>query len=164
MESVARHLVAEAWNREGIDFDLFARTAFNRYYYACYRLARRMLAEIYPDDPVPPHKALPEKIENTLYKFLRDAATKAARTGAITESEAMKIKHSVREATNDLSNVLRAGYAVRCIADYELDEAVVKQNGKIVLYSTSLASASNWFDRANRFCGTLISEWHALGY
>ena len=164
MECVARHLVAEARSREGVEFDLFARTAFNRYYYACYRIVRRMLAEIYPNEAVPPHKSLPEKIENKLYKFLRDAATNAVRTGTITQSEAMKIKHTVREATNELGNVLRTGYAVRCIADYELDEVVTKDNGKIVLCSTSLASASNWFERVDRFCGTLISEWHSLGY
>lgn len=163
METVAAFLEAEARQRARSDYDLFARSAFNRYYYACYRIVWTLHKTIYPATRVPGHSNLPERIEGDLYDRYRKQVWAAERNNLLSADDGERLRANVRRLTSDLSNLLREGYAVRCVADYDLDVLVVLNGANFTLESTSLATASGWIRRVNLLCGSLISEWRRLG-
>ena len=163
MQIVAKHLELEANRRQGEELDLFARSAFNRYYYACYRLVWQLHKTVYPEMNVPGHRDLPDKIERSLYRKFLSQFQRAAKRRLISEGKAKQLRSSVRRSTSELSNVLRQSYGVRCTADYHPEILVIREGSKLVLELTSLAVAPGWVKRVNQLCSSLISEWKSLG-
>jgi hypothetical protein len=164
MERVAKHLEEEAVRRHNADeIDVFARSAFNRFYYACYRIVWKLHTRVYPGERVPAHTHLPEIIEGKLYRRYLDRARGARRNRLISDADYQKLRHKVRELTASLSNLLREGYAVRCVADYEPDKRIANDGKRLMLESTSLPTAVRWVERVSHLCGNLLSEWKSLG-
>ncbi len=76
--------------------DLFARSAFNRYYYACFYEARYLMRLHYPGAKVPAHKDIPDSIEKIIRMLLRQVRN-AHKTGLINWQDRVK-KEGARKA------------------------------------------------------------------
>jgi len=146
------------------DVDAFARSAFNRYYYASYLVARGLDREIRAAAQSPGHKALPEIIVGTLRERILRELRSAAKSRLLPYGRVESCKAKVCSATQSLSELLISGYGLRVIADYE-PEQIAHRNGKTVLLSgTTLDAAARWPERADRFCGEILSVWKELGH
>lgn len=164
MQKVAELLSREVHSRNSLnEKDLFARSAINRYYYACYRVVWDLLKTVYPNKKVPGHSNLPIKIHSGLYKLISKSLSDAEKRGVMRHSEVAKRRNQVRQSTKELSDILTLSYGVRCIADYEPDKKVVVTGSKVALGETTLHAAAQWLRRTEIHCGNLQSEWNALG-
>lgn len=143
--------------------DLFARSAFNRYYYAAYLVTREMLGEYEPSWKSTPHKNIPNLLEKTLKKIISTELKKIYKKGQITHGERQKTLSAISYATSDLSNLLRVAYDVRVTADYDPELLVENAGGTLILGIQKLSSANCWSDRTNSYCKIIRKILRDLG-
>ena len=104
MELVGRHLEEQAERRASmpVEFDLFGRSAFNRYYYATFLLARAMMRNFNPNWQGP-HKGFPDELIGSTGKVLRTAKLRARKVGdKALESKCAVGRHHVHELADPL--------------------------------------------------------------
>lgn len=143
--------------------DLFARSAFNRYYYAAFLITRDMLGEFKSEWKHTPHKGIPGLLEDALKKPVLDQLKKAVRNGIINIGEMSKLRQDLQNATSELANLLREAYDARIIADYEPEVAIEIKGRVFSLKSYSLNAASGWANRASGHCKTIRRIWKDAG-
>jgi hypothetical protein len=80
MQEVALHLQVMANARQGPDRDAFARSAYNRYYYACFLEIRATLKEMSLGWSKAPHNSYPD-ILTAIAKDFRAERERAFRLG-----------------------------------------------------------------------------------
>lgn len=122
---VAERMVKEASVDGESEFDSFARSAFNRFYYSMFLDARKTLIELgFPGNLS--HKRIPIHYRDTVTKKIKHAVRQDSKEHAI-KSKAMLFCRTIAKS-------LEEAYAVRKIADYMPEELVViKSNGEFVL-------------------------------
>lgn len=79
MQEVAHYLQMKAHATTGPERDLFARSAYNRYYYACFLEMRSAVTEMRPEWARSPHKSYPELLSGSVTKTLKTERKKAQR-------------------------------------------------------------------------------------
>jgi hypothetical protein len=163
MMKVVGDYLHQAAKTQQLEFDPYARSAFNRYYYACFLIAREMYARIHPGKGIPSHKQLPSVISTTLGKRIAKSARESARNGSLSEGQSRSISSTALTRSIDLANILNEGYQVRCTADYEPDVLVRRDGTKFHLGKTSLETAARWPDRAGSCASAILSVWRQLG-
>lgn len=143
--------------------DVFARSAFNRYYYASYLITREMLRQLNADWSRSPHSSIPNLLELTIIKQIRSNLKKQKAVGLVSTGEASQMHTSARDSAMGLANILRTAYSVRCVADYEPEEKI-KRNGKTMkLDNHSLDEAQGWPKRASFHTKEIMRVWRKLG-
>lgn len=163
MEGVARHLAAQAKAKDGDEFDKFARSAFNRFYYSCFLIARSLIKEFLPEVGDPKHKEVPAIIKSKLTKRFKDNSDKAVSNHAISIGEAKRSESTMRNSAKALSQILEEGYNVRKLADYKPEVKSERKNNKIMLGFTSIETAENWVSNVHINCKTIRSQWKRIG-
>lgn len=163
MQQVAEHLCVEAKRLKGSDADLFARTAFNRYYYASYLSARELLARLNSQWTSQSHKGIPDLMERSLTDLVRRQAKKLAGKGLLTAAQQSNLVSQVNQASSDIASVLRVAYAVRVVADYKPELLVIFDVPNFTLDSHSDAEARNWKARVDRAKGIILNVTKELG-
>lgn len=157
MKIVGDHLAEVAMSESVMDRkDLFARSAFNRYYYATFLSARSMLARFDSAWERTPHSNLPDLLENTLPGRIRSRADKAAKNGAISHSQKMAVISRAIQSARELAQLLKQALMVRITADYRPDEYIVSGSADISLANCTLASAKGWCKRAEFHVSILL--------
>lgn len=144
--------------------DLFARSAFNRYYYATFLIARSLVADLLPDQVGIGHKALPDLLQKKLLKKVTDQLDKATRAGLIHATQQKQIRSSTLTQISSLVNLLREAYPVRVVADYQPDTKInIGKDGGFELDSVSVNQARKWVKNATSHREGLLRIWRTIG-
>lgn len=158
MHEVAEHLAKHArkQRRNPQDVDRYARSAFNRYYYATFLIARS-LVKLRDPNWRGSHSGLPGELKGKLsrqVKSIRDKANRLQDYSLVNDCEVCI--HNM----NKLSALLSSAYDVRVTADY-LPETIaeISSRGVITLGSTSIEDAKHWPSRASQLTTKIESFW-----
>ncbi len=159
MERVALLLQTTAIGAKGskADFDLFGRSAYNRYYYAMFLLVRDMLAIMNQDWTSVPHKAIPELLNGTVVQRLKRAGKQATKIG---DGDANKLCSQAVSAAIGLADLMKEGYASRITADYNPSIPVVLSGSdRFTLNSVSINVAHDWPNRTRQLTPKILRAW-----
>lgn len=160
MHEVGHYLQIEALKRADPEKDLFARSAYNRYYYSIFLTARNLLSLIDSKYERLPHKSYPEVLLGNIVSTLKKGGRTASKNGD--HALVTKIASAV-SAANDLSNLMEAAYATRIAADYMPS---IKVNfvgpGRFELQGISITDAHNWTARAATWCRVILDAWRQV--
>ncbi|MBT5035918.1 MAG: hypothetical protein HOM51_15495 [Rhodospirillaceae bacterium] len=142
MQKVGHHLQIEAIKKTGAERDIFARSAYNRYYYGAFLDVRKMLAEFDPNWAQMPHKSIPEFLKGSITKIYKRKKSRANRNG---DFELIpKLDNGIRSAAA-LASLMEKANATRVIADYEPSEAVVfSSTQRFSLRNIEITEAHGW--------------------
>jgi len=163
MHQVAEHLSLQARALTGDDADAFGRSAFNRYYYATYLSVRELLASLDSSWETQPHSAIPNLLETTVMRLVRDQAKRMSKSGLLTEAKQHSLAKQAGRASSDIASVLRVAYGVRVVADYRPDQRVGFQHAEFRLAEHSQTEARKWKMRVDRSKGVLMNISKELG-
>ncbi|MEQ1520817.1 MAG: hypothetical protein ABL936_06055 [Aestuariivirga sp.] len=158
MKIVAHHLQLEAHKRSASDEkDCFGRSAYNRYYYAAFLLARSALRTIYGTQVKFNHAEVPQYLETTVLKDIQKFKADAKKVGDLDlKDQCARSEHAARE----LARLLKSAYAVRTTADYEPEVRVVFEDAKrFTLNGLDITQAHEWPARVTTYSSQLVSVW-----
>lgn len=159
MERVALHLQTKAnsFKNSPHEFDLFARSAFNRYYYATFLLTKEMLVGMNPDWKDVKHAGIPQVLDGAVVDKLRKAGKDATR---VEDGQANTLCNQGINAAKGIAELMREGYASRVIADYHPSTRVVlSANNRFMLNNVSINDAHGWPDRTKKLIPTVVRAW-----
>jgi hypothetical protein len=160
MQVVADHLVAKAGSvSKSSERNLFARSAFNRYYYATFLTIRSTLAEIDPRWDEPTHASVPEILRETVVERFNRRVKKMH----VNRNEAEQTKARGCTAAKALADLLETGNEIRKIADYEPEQLVEFKNETAYLNGITSGSARQWCIDAQTRCRVLLNAAKQLG-
>lgn len=163
LHQVAEHLSLQARTLTGDDADAFGRSAFNRYYYAAYLSVRELLASLDTSWEASPHSAIPDLLEITVMRQVRDQAKRMSTSGLITIARHHSLAKQAGQASSDIASILRAAYGVRVVADYRPEQRVAFDRLEFRLAQHTHAEARNWKTRVDRAKKVLMSISKELG-
>lgn len=164
MEQVAEALTHQAVaSRDADEANLFGRSAFNRYYYSVYLAVRAMLQFGHPEIKRFPHKDLPGELTGRVRNRIMEESRKQIRRKLLDESEGAQLIESASTALRELSEILKEGYRIRVVADYDPMELAIVQHGHILLQDKTSDAARQWGRRADRAIGQVKRVWRHLG-
>lgn len=141
MITVANHLRDYACGlNDDPQVDLFGRSAFNRFYYACYWEIRTKLPNIVSDWTKLGHKALPERLEKSVKRDTLGTLEKLRRKRVISDADFGRLSPRITTSIVEIASVMRRGYSVRCTADYAPDLKASKAGGSLTLDGAKLST------------------------
>jgi len=164
MRNVGKHLGehASSLDLEHEEFDSFARSAFNRHYYAIFLQVRSFAKTYYPEGRVM-HGSLPQKLRADILRDLKKATKQAEKLGLISSSEAKAKCSILTESLSELANIVTETYRVRCIADYEPEITVQKSGKNIKLDRFQLSEFEHKLDDCARHTRQVYNISKELG-
>lgn len=158
MQEVARHLQIYAHRHSGDGKDAFARSAYNRYYYACYLLLRELVSEMDPRWKQTRHKSFPDLLGGQITKRLKQERNKARRAEDYVLYE--MIQTSLR-AVREMTRIIKDAYATRLVADYEPAVAVdFTGPERFSLNNVDITQAHEWQDKLSTLVSEIRSTWN----
>ena len=164
MRIVGDHLAGEAANRgDATEFDLFSRSAFNRYYYSAFLSVRRVLKLLDPVWATPSHQSMPEVLRGEVLNRLKRQVRNAQKTGQISQTKGDQLFHAAGTAAVELSNLLKSARETRRLADYEPEIRVVRDGSATKLGEWSLEAARNWERRVEAQSNTILKIYATFG-
>lgn len=145
--------------------DLFARAAFNRYYYAAFLITRQMLGDFNGSWGKTMHASIPQLLRTSVLNEPKSTLNKMEWKSLITTAQKSAYLTKLSSSTGELANILSEAYSVRVIADYEPEVEIVRQadTNVFLLSNTKLSTARTWPDRANNYCKVIRSVWKDIG-
>lgn len=160
MQAVGYLLQIEAQKAHGGVRDLYARSAFNRYYYGVFLDIRRMFAGLDPGWATLAHKAYPEVLDGKLTKKFKEARRKATKAG---DFELVDIIEAAIRASAALAKLMERAYGIRVVADYLPEELVQFSGaGRFSLKSIDITEAHNWEVDVALWVKSIQSAWKQL--
>lgn len=136
---------------------MFARSAFNRYYYGAFLLVRDMLSQMDPGWARNAHKSYPELLKGAISKDLKTAMKRANRVGDY--DLAKKINVGLWGASA-LAKLMEKAYAARVTADYESAIPVKFSNSsRFSLNSIDITDAHGWDEQVRAFTHSILDAW-----
>ena len=164
MEVVAERLEKIAIEeRDENHEDSFGRSAFNRYYYASYLITRDMLRKLNPLWTRTGHSKIPSLLRDTIIKKIDVELRRQQKLGGLGLTNSKSTLNQARKAAEELSNLLKDAYEVRCVADYEPEQKIFRDGAVLKLGEQTIGTARNWPHRASIHTKTLIKIWRGLG-
>ncbi|EPE3624740.1 hypothetical protein ACSIA8_002789 [Serratia marcescens] len=152
---VADHLVKQAntafkkGERHQILADAYGRTAFNRYYYACFLNVREFVSNIDASWAKVKHAGVPDLLRVSVNKKIEVELKKSEKIGDITPREYKSKKSIILSSLDSMASTMSMAYTIRGIVDYEPEiEMVFKENG-FTINSQTVASAKGWLQTIN---------------
>lgn len=146
-----------------VRFDLFARSAYNRYYYSVFLHVRMVLRTIDSRWATPAHADIPIYFRCKVLTKLVKQINVAENTGQITPDEAKRMFSLAATAAKDLAIMLDSAREVRTIADYQPENTVTREGAVINLGGCKLGTAKNWKQRAETQAKTILYVYGKLG-
>jgi hypothetical protein len=164
MQVVGDHLSAFAISIRGNDpaDGLFARSAFNRYYYATFLKSRQLIIDTNGPKALN-HSALPDYLDGHFKKTLVQQIRAGFRSRLLSSADRSRLLHDLRRNTLLLRQLLMTAYRIRVLADYEPDFPLDTKNNTYTLGSATLSEAGKWAGHAEIYCRNLHSIWKDLG-
>jgi uncharacterized protein (UPF0332 family) len=164
MRIVGDHLAGVAAGKGDVDeFDLFSRSAFNRYYYSAFLSVRSVLKTIDPAWATPSHQSMPEVLKGEVLNRLKRHIRNAQKTGQIGQTRGNELFHTAGTAASELSNLLTSARETRRLADYEPEIRVAKSGATITLGRWTLDAARKWEERVKAQSKTILKIYADLG-
>ncbi|RQN41009.1 SPFH domain-containing protein [Paraburkholderia tropica] len=164
MEQVADSLARQAIASLDADgANLFGRSAFNRYYYGVYLAVRAMLQVGHPEIQRFQHKDLPDELTGKVRNRIMEASRQQIKRKLLDEGHAAQLIDSATTALRELAEILREGYRIRVVADYDPSAKAIVQNGHVLLQDKTTDAARQWGRRAERAIGQVKRVWRQLG-
>lgn len=158
---VALHLQKQAMDRrvDIAEADLFARSAYNRYYYANFLLVRTMIKS-FDSKWTAEHAAIPDLLKGKITRQILKGAKKAREANDFDTAGQCE---QARSAAADLSDILKVGYIARCIADYNPEMQVVfDDHNRFSLNSINITNAHDWPGKASVFIDKIEKAWRQI--
>jgi len=160
MRVVAEHLEEHCKQLTApCDRDHFARSAFNRYYYAIFLTIRSTLAKIDPNWDEPTHRDVPILLRNSVVKKLR----RRSKGHVMSEPEAAKLSSQGCTAAKALADLVETGNETRKLADYAPERPVLFENATISLGGVKTSTARKWCIDAETRCQVLLNAAKKFG-
>lgn len=160
MEQVGNALADQAIKLRGdpADADLFGRSAFNRYYYAVFYIAREMLGDFSVEWQTVPHASVPQLLVGQVRREIQKFKQRANKLG---DTESVSLCSHAIESLDRLSELLRQGYSVRVTADYDPTVQIKFEDGtsQFSLASMTIGTARNWAQRAGFLTSSVRRAW-----
>ena len=165
MEKVAHFIQQAVISKAAPDDakDEYARTTFNRYYYAAFHAARDFLKVVSPEISQLGHGDFPNFLRRTIRKRYSMRLDQGWRTNLISDKEFGKLESLAKGSIEELARLLESAYAVRVRADYQLEVRVKFRDGGYSLAGTDIKEAANWPSRARFFRESLKNIWVQIG-
>lgn len=164
MRLVAEYLEKEARRRrkDSSELDIFARSAFNRYYYATFLQARLLIRRFKPGWRGT-HGGLPSDLVSLARKDIGQIKNKAHR---LRDWDVVSRCEVCTHQLHGLSELLKSAYATRVTADYEPEIiAAIERDGAITMGDKKISEAQRWPDQAASLSGQIEDFWSKLhGY
>jgi len=155
MQLVAHHLQVEAIRiAPAAEADAFARSAFNRYYYATFLCVRDALVEIdakYEDSLK--HKEIPGMLRGSIHKRIGKIMKKASKL------DDTRLVAECRQASSQnlsFAEVLSKAYAIRVVADYNPHTQVKFNPPRFELSGVSVNEAHSWAQLASVWSAAVL--------
>jgi hypothetical protein len=144
--------------------DAFARSAFNRFYYCAFLLARQLLLAVAPTAGMPNHRDMPEYLRGRIRRALTDELQQAERSRLLSPADVKSRRSRVLTYTDQFASLLSAAYAVRIVADYEPEIRIqIVSPADLRLAVVSTADAQKWPHEAEVYTTVLTKIWRDLG-
>lgn len=160
MHQVADHLRNRATSlADDPAADLFARSAFNRYYYAAYLLVRATLFEL-EGHRATNHASLPQHLNGDFRRTVLRRVERAFRSNWLSAQRHGQLRHKTLDAVTNLSQMLIDAYSVRIVADYEIEIKAAFSNTSITLHGCKDSEAAHWHRKAGMYCKALREVWN----
>jgi hypothetical protein len=162
METVAQLLRDEALTRTvHLERDQFARSSFNRFYYAAFLRVRDGLATMSPGWDEMAHAAMPQLLRGSITGKLKMGLAQAKRNE---DGDLVSICSCALDAAFDLANLLDQGRMTRVTADYRPDQPVdFSTVPDFSLNEVTVKSARSWRHRADVQMQTIEKAWRQIG-
>jgi hypothetical protein len=144
-------------------FDLFGRSAFNRYYYSAFLSVRATLRRMDSRWAAPAHKDVPIVLKGEVLQRLKRTIQLSSTNGQISRAQGAQMYHAAATAASELSNLLTAAREIRRIADYQPELPVAKQGAVVKLADCTLDAAKSWEKRAEMQAKTILRVYGQLG-
>lgn len=160
MQEVAHHLQIYAQKYAGSGRDAFARSAYNRYYYACFLKVREILASMNIKWSGIHHKDYPLLLNGQIRERFIKERRRANKSGDHELSS--KISSALR-AIPKLSEIMASAYGARVVADYRPETPIVfSKIGRFSLNSIDITEAHKWHGNVNILSITILSAWQQI--
>ncbi len=144
---VGNSLIDLAAASDSAKADLYGRSALNRYYYAAFLEARRLVVRVNPAWAKPAHSDLPQILTGKFFKVLDSHLGQLLIGGEITDEDRLKRTSNVQTAIQELADLLTMAREVRRLADYEPETLMLAKDGELSLGGTTLRAAKGWDKR-----------------
>lgn len=157
MHEVGHHLQVTAISSPSGKKDLFARSAYNRYYYSVFLLVREMLSSFDSKWSKIPHKDAPEILKGDIFKKFKREQSKALNTG---DAALRNQLDTGRRALSELASILIKANATRVVADYQPSEKVdFTKATRFSLKNIEITEAHNWTGRVETLIEIINKSW-----
>lgn len=164
MITVANHLRDHACDlSDASDVDLFGRSAFNRFYYACYWEIRTRLPDIVTDWTKMSHKSLPECLTTSILKGTLKTLDRLRKSKIISDSDFGRLRPRIMRSIPEIAQLLERGYSVRCMADYNPEIKATKTGDSLILAGTKLSTFESSYRDLAKQVGILKKCRNELG-
>lgn len=156
MQSVAHHLQVEAIRiAPAAEADSFARSAFNRYYYATFLCVRETLVEIDSKyESSLSHKEIPSMLRGMIQRRIKGIQKKASR---LDDSRLVTECRQASSQNLSFADVLSKAYAIRVVADYNPHTQVKFNPPRFELSGVSVNEAHDWAQLASVWSTAVLS-------
>lgn len=158
METVAQHLRDQALARTGsLEKDQFARSSFNRYYYAAFLRVRDGFAIMSTEWDEMAHASMPELLRGKITTTLKKGLAQAKR---IEDNDLVSICSFALGAASKLAELLDQGRMTRVTADYRPDQSVdFSTVPDFSLNAVTVKVAKSWRHRSDLYMQTIEKAW-----
>ena len=158
MEQVALSLQkwAIAKPQDMTDFDLYGRSAFNRYYYASYLKVRELIVEFEPQW-AGGHATVPEFLTGSIEREIKKYRSTALRRQ---QADVVEICNRAVKAIVSLANIMQLAYSIRVTADYNPTIKIIDAaDSRFKLGNTSITEAHNWVVQVQSLIVVIRRAW-----
>lgn len=162
MRHVADHLKSHALLVANTpEFDLFGRSAFNRYYYATFLIVRAGLRQmnLVAESGEIAHASIPDMLSGTVHKKLKRACGEAKKIG---DNEAISLFSTGAQAARELAALMNSARASRTTADYHPEMPIIISGNGFLLVTTSVNQAQSWPHKADGLINSIAAAWRQL--
>ena len=164
MRIVAAALALQAMkSADKREFDLFGRSAFNRFYYDAYLSVRETLRLMDAGWAEQSHKQIPELLRGAVVKRIKNAAKVATESSQISIPESQRLVARASSSAAALADLLRMAYRVRVVADYKIEMPVLREGQVARLDGCTLESAKHWGDKTRIHSSAILGVCESLG-
>ncbi|MDB5740767.1 MAG: hypothetical protein JWP16_1807 [Alphaproteobacteria bacterium] len=160
MQVVGHFLQMEAIKNHSGARDLYARSAYNRYYYGVFLNTRAMFAGLDSSWSALAHKSYPDVLKGKLTKRFKQERYRAIKAG---DAELVEILNAALQAAVALASLMEKAYGVRVVADYKPEELVqFSTSDRFSLKSIDITDAHNWESTVSLWIGAIQRAWKQL--
>jgi len=124
--------------------DAFGRSAFNRYYYACFLNVRDFLAMLDSDWGKAKHKSVPELLRGQVASKITNELKIKERQKFFDSGDVQSRKSLVLTSLDRIASVMSEAYEIRGVVDYQPDIKILFDSGAFKVNTTTVSNAKGW--------------------